>query len=51
MKQYGEDITKKPGLYIKDGIRIKKIIQKPRIGISRGLEKHWNFSFDIRDYL
>ena len=51
MKQYGEDITKKPGLYINDGIKIKKIIQKPRIGISRGLEKHWNFSFDIRDYL
>ena len=50
MKQYGEDITKKPGLYINDGIKIKKIIQKPRIGISRGLEKHWNFSFDVRDY-
>ena len=50
MKQYGEDLTKKPGLYISDGIEIKNIIKKPRIGISSGLDKQWNFSFNTNDY-
>ena len=50
MKQYGEDLTKKGGLYISDGMNIGKTIQKSRIGISRGLDKNWNFSFNIKDY-
>ena len=50
MKHYGEDLTKKPGLYISDGIKIKKTIQKSRIGISKGLDKYWNFSFKLKDY-
>ena len=51
MKQYGEDLTKKTGLYISDGMKISKTIQKSRIGISKGLDKHWNFSFNVNDYL
>ena len=51
MSQCGEDLTKKSNLYISDGIKIKKIIQKTRIGISKGLDKQWNFSFPIKDYL
>ena len=50
MKHYGEDLTKKPGLYISDGIKIKKTIQKSRIGITKGLDKYWNFSFKLKDY-
>ena len=45
IKQYGVDLTKKAELYISEGIRIKNILQKPRIGISSGTEKLWNFSF------
>ena len=51
MSQCGEDLTKKSKLYISDGIKIKKITQKSRIGISKGLDKQWNFSFPIKDYL
>ena len=51
MNQCCEDLTKKSKLYISDGIKIKKIIQKSRIGISKGLDKQWNFSFPIKDYL
>ena len=50
MKQYGKNLTKKSELYINYGIKIKKILQKPRIGISKGLEKQWNFSFNVKDY-
>ena len=50
MKQYGKDLTKKPGLYISDGIKIKNIVKKSRIGISSGLDKQWNFSFNTNDY-
>ena len=42
-KQYGEDIVKSKILYITDGITPKKIFASPRIGISAGLEKKWNF--------
>ena len=44
-KQYGIDLTKKAELYISEGIKINNILQKPRIGISSGTEKLWNFSF------
>jgi len=50
MNHYDHDLTKKSELYISDGIKIKKTIQKPRIGISKGLDKHWNFSFNTNDY-
>ena len=44
-KQYGVDLTKKAELYISEGMKVKNILQKPRIGISSGTEKLWNFSF------
>ena len=50
MKQYGEDLTKEEGLYISDGMNIGKTIQKSRIGISKGLDKYWNFSFDVKNH-
>jgi len=50
MEQCGEDLTKKSSLSITDGIKVKKTIQKPRIGISKGLDKKWNFSFNIKDH-
>jgi len=40
---YGIDITKKSKLYITDGIKPKKIITSPRVGISNATEKLWNF--------
>ena len=49
-KQYGIDLTKKAELYISEGIKVKKIMQKSRIGISRGLDKKWNFTFDVKNY-
>ena len=45
IKQYGVDLTKKGELYISEGIKVKNILQKPRIGISSGTEKLWNFTF------
>ena len=45
IKQYGIDLTKKEELYISEGIKVKNILQKPRIGISSGTEKLWNFTF------
>ena len=50
MNQYGVDLTKNLGLTISDGIKIKKITQKSRIGISKGLDKQWNFSIQTKDY-
>jgi len=49
-KQHNKDITKKSSIYIKDGIKPKKIKVGPRIGISKGLEKMWNFSINPKDY-
>ena len=42
-KQYGENLTKQSGLYITEGIKPKKIISNPRIGIKNGIDKLWNF--------
>ena len=50
LKENGHDLTKYSSLYITDGLKTKKIHRKPRIGISRGLDKKWNFSIDISDY-
>jgi DNA-3-methyladenine glycosylase len=45
-KQYGEDLTKPSSLFIAEGIKIKEpdIIEKPRVGIKKALDKLWNFS-------
>jgi DNA-3-methyladenine glycosylase len=45
LKQYNHDLTKNSSLYITDGIKPKKITKAPRIGISIGTEKLWNFNF------
>ena len=50
MNHYDHDLTKKSELYISDGIKIKKTTQKPRIGISKGTMKKWNFSIEKNDY-
>lgn len=41
--QYGQDLTKKSELYISEGINPKKIISSPRIGITKAIDKKWNF--------
>lgn len=46
-KQYHVDLTKDSGLFIMDGIKPTKILAKPRIGITVGADKLWNFSFKI----
>ena len=50
MKHHNKDLTDNSELYISDGIKPKKINQKSRIGISKGIEKQWNFSINIKDY-
>jgi len=44
---YGLDLTKKSKLYISDGIKPKKIIASPRIGIRKAKDKLWNFKIMI----
>ena len=46
-KQYNVDLTKNSDLFMMDGIKPKKILAKPRIGIKVGIDKPWNFSFKI----
>jgi len=48
--EHNEDMTKKSSIYIKEGIKPKKIKANPRIGISKGLDKMWNFSINPKDY-
>jgi DNA-3-methyladenine glycosylase len=45
-EQYGEDLTKVSGLYIADGINVKRstIESRPRIGIKKAIDNLWNFS-------
>jgi DNA-3-methyladenine glycosylase len=42
-KDCGVDLTKKSKLYIVEGIKPKKITSSPRIGISKAVDKLWNF--------
>jgi len=46
-KHYHIDLTKDLNLFIMDGIKATKILAKPRIGITVGADKLWNFSFKI----
>lgn len=45
--QYGTDLTKKSDVFITEGVKPKKIIKKSRVGITKGIDKLWNFSFQI----
>ena len=38
------------GIHPQNGIKPKKIYQKSRIGISKGVEKKWNFSINVKDH-
>ena len=46
-KHYHVDLTKNSDLFIMDGINPTKILAKPRVGITVGTDKLWNFSFKI----
>ena len=42
-EQYGFDLTKNPMMHICDGIKPKKIVAAPRIGITKAADRLWNF--------
>ena len=44
------DLTKKTSIYISDGIIPRKIKRSQRIGISKAVDKKWNFSINPKDY-
>ena len=46
-EHYGRDLTKKSKLYISEGIKPKKIIVSPRVGIKEATDKLWNFKIKI----
>ena len=46
-KHYGTDLTKHSKLFITEGIKSKKIISSPRIGIKEATDKLWNFKIEI----
>jgi len=46
-KQYGVDLTKDSELFIKEGVKKKKIFVNQRIGIKNGVDKLWNFKIKI----
>ena len=50
MKENNLDLTKKSSIYISEGIIPRKIKKIPRIGISKAVEKEWNFSINSKDY-
>ena len=50
VKDYGIDMTKKSKLYVTTGICPKKVNSKPRIGISKAVDKKWNFSINPKNY-
>ena len=47
-KHYGVDLTQDPKLFITEGIKPKKIIASPRVGIKKATEKLWNFKIDLK---
>ena len=47
LKQYNHDLTKESSLFIIDNEKPNKIIAKSRVGIKIGVDKLWNFSYNI----
>ena len=47
ISQYNTDLTKKSAVFITEGIKPKKILRKSRVGITKGIDKLWNFSFNV----
>ena len=50
MKENNLNLTKKSSIYISEGIIPKKIKKSPRIGITKAIDKKWNFSINSKDY-
>lgn len=46
-EHYGLDLTKKSKLYITEGIKSEKITTSQRIGITKAVDKLWNFKIKI----
>ncbi len=46
-EHYGLDLTKKSKLYITEGIKSEKITASQRIGITKAVDKLWNFKIKI----
>ena len=46
-EHYGIDLTKKSKLYITEGIKSEKITSSQRIGITKAVDKMWNFKITI----
>ena len=46
-EHYGTDLTKKSRLYITEGIKSKKITASQRVGITKAVDKIWNFKIKI----
>ena len=46
-EHYGVDLTKKSRLYITEGIKTKRMITSPRVGIVKTVDKMWNFKIII----
>lgn len=46
-KHYGVDLTKKSEIFIVDGIKPRKIVSSPRIGIRKAVDKRWNFKINL----
>jgi len=42
-EHYGLDLTKNSKLYISEGVKPRKIVASPRIGIKEATDKLWNF--------
>ena len=49
MKENNIDLTKKSSIYISEGITPKKIKKLPRVGISKAIDKKWNYSINPKD--
>lgn len=46
-EHYGIDLTKKSKLYITEGIKSGKITSSQRVGITKAVDKMWNFKITI----
>ncbi len=45
-EHYGLDMTNDPNIHISEGIRPKKIIVSPRVGITKAKDMKWNFKMN-----
>lgn len=46
-EHYGTDLTKNSKLHISHGFKPNKIIESPRVGITKATDKLWNFKMKI----